>query len=337
MSEAYRKILSKIMDGIDLDINESAQLCEMMFGGSLSEVQVGAALAALRAKGEKSSEIAGFATAMKRHAIKVNAEAELDTAGTGGDGSMTFNASTAASLLLAGKLKILKHGNRAVSSSSGSADFLEALGYNINIGPETAARLLNNTGFAFIFAQMYHPAMKAVASVRKQLAVRTIFNMLGPLTNPGTVSYRVIGVFSQDIMYEMAEAAIMLGIKSAALVHGEPGIDEVSPIGRTKMLLIDDGKIKETEVVAEDMGIRGIKMRDIIVNSSAESARRYINAVRGNDIAVLKFIQANAAVALLVARRVRTVRDGVEEAQRATDDAEKRLKFITESSWVGTS
>ncbi|MEM3632064.1 MAG: anthranilate phosphoribosyltransferase, partial [Conexivisphaerales archaeon] len=248
MSTVYREMLVKIINGSGLSFDESIELCRMMFNGSLTDAQAGAVLAALSAIGESSEEIAGFAAAMKEHAVRINVGADLDIVGTGGDGLMTFNASTAASLFLAGRLKILKHGNRAVSSASGSADFLEALGYNINIGPEVVARLLNETGFAFVFSQVYHPAMKALSSIRKQLGIRTIFNMLGPLTNPGNIKYRVIGVFSPAVMRKMADAAMAIGVKRAAIVHGEPGIDEVSPIGRTEMLLIEDGRVREMVV-----------------------------------------------------------------------------------------
>lgn len=337
MSAAYREMLTRIIEGSGLSFDESAQLCRMMFNGSLTEAQTGAVLAAMSARGEMPAEIAGFAATMKEHALRINAEAELDTAGTGGDGGMTFNASTAASLFLAGSLKILKHGNRAVSSSSGSADFLEALGYNINMGPEVAARLLNTTGFAFAFAQLYHPAMGAVASVRKQLGVRTIFNMLGPLTNPGSVKYRVIGVFSPAVMHKMADAAMMIGIKRAAIIHGEPGIDEVSPIGRTSMMIIDGQSTREMVVEAEDLGIGGIKIKDIMVNSPSESAARFVSALRGNDPAVLKFTLANAAVAMYVAGTARSVVDGMEIARQMVSNAESRLKNIIKSSWVNVS
>ncbi|MDG6927348.1 MAG: anthranilate phosphoribosyltransferase [Nitrososphaerota archaeon] len=334
MSAAYKETLKKIIDGTGLSFDESIELCGMMFGGSLTEAQTAAALAALSARGERPAEIAGFAATMKEHAVRINVEAELDTAGTGGDGGMTFNASTAASLFLAGRLKVLKHGNRAVSSSSGSADFLEALGYNINVGPESAASLLKETGFAFAFAQLYHPAMKALASIRKQLGVRTIFNMLGPLTNPGNVKYSVIGVFSPAVMHKMADAAMTIGIKRAAIIHGEPGIDEVSPIGRTEMLIIDDGRVREMTVEAEDLGITGIKIRDIVVNSPNESAARFIRALRGNDESVLKFTLANAAVAMYVAGVSRSVVDGMQIARQMVSDAEPRLKSIIKSSWV---
>jgi len=334
LSAAYRDILLKIIGGSGLSRDESSELCGMMLNGSLSEAQVGAALAALAARGETPEEIAGFASAMRESAVRIDVEADLDIVGTGGDDRMTFNASTSASLLLAGRLRVLKHGNRAVSSSSGSADFLEALGYNINMDPSSARMALEKTGFAFAFAQLYHPAMKAVAPVRRQLGVRTIFNMLGPLTNPASIRSRIIGVFSPDIMRKMAEAAIALGIRRAAIVHGEPGIDEVSPVGRTKMLIIDGQRIKKMEVEAEELGIKGIRAGDIAVSSPQESASRFLRALRGSDYPALKFMLVNAAVALYVAGAASSVADGMQIAEQMVAGAESRINSIIRSSWV---
>ncbi|MFP3137124.1 MAG: anthranilate phosphoribosyltransferase [Nitrososphaeria archaeon] len=316
-----------------LGLEEARELALGILGGELTDAQVAGILVALRARGEAPEELAGFAMGMMERALRISVAADLDIAGTGGDGAGTLNASTAAALLVAGPLRVFKHGNRSASGVSGSADFLEALGYNIGAGPEAAARSIEATGFAFAFAQVYHPAMRAVAGVRRQLGIRTIFNLLGPLTNPAAPRVRLIGVASPGLLRTMGEAAALQGVEAAALVHGEPGIDEVSPCGRTRMLLLRRGSPEELSLDPEDLGLRRVGLGELRVRSPAESAARFLAALRGRDDPALQLILANAGVALWVAGRASSPRDGVEAARGLLEGAEGRVRRIVEASW----
>ncbi|MFP3223281.1 MAG: anthranilate phosphoribosyltransferase, partial [Nitrososphaeria archaeon] len=233
------EMLEMLLKGKDLSITESSEIASAIIKGELTEAQTSAILVALRAKGESPDEIAGYAISMRNSSIRVGPWYDaVDTAGTGGDGIGTFNASTASAIIISRVIRVAKHGNRGVSSRSGSADFLEALGYNIIVRPEEAENLLRNSGFVFLFAQLYHPSMKNVAPVRKALGIRTIFNMLGPLTNPAGVKRQVVGVFSTKFMVPIAEAFVKLGAENIYLVHGHPGIDEVSVSGQTSVIKV---------------------------------------------------------------------------------------------------
>ncbi|MGC8556262.1 MAG: anthranilate phosphoribosyltransferase, partial [Conexivisphaera sp.] len=269
----------EIVSSRGLRREEAREVARSILDGGLTDVQVAGVLMSIRARGETPEELAGFAEGMMERALPVDVRADLDIAGTGGDGAGTMNASTAAALLVAGRLRVFKHGNRSASGRTGSADFLEALGYNLNAGPGSAARLISRTGFAFAFAPLYHPAMRAVAGVRRQLGVRTLFNLLGPLTNPARPESRLIGVASPRLMRTMSEAAALLGIRRAAIVHGEPGIDEVSPCGRTRVLLLRDGSTEEVELDPEDLGLRRVDIERLRVRDPAESASRFMDAL----------------------------------------------------------
>ena len=225
----YRDLLKKIVDGASLESEEARKLALDIMDGTIPDVVVSAILVALRMKGETVDEITGFAKAMRERAIRISGEYAIDIVGTGGDGFSTLNVSTASALLTSIKYPVAKHGNRAVSGKTGSADVLEALGYRIEVEPSEAAKLLKETRFVFLFAPLYHPAMKRVAPIRRALGIRTIFNVLGPLTNPANVKRIVIGVFSKSYAEKVAEAASRLGYEKAVIVYGEPGIDEVSP------------------------------------------------------------------------------------------------------------
>jgi len=332
-----RPILEKLARGIGLSLEEAYNAALTILRAEASEAEVAALLMGLRVKGEAAQEVAGFAKALRDTCLRipVNDPYVIDTAGTGGDGLRTMNVSTVAALLAAYLgVKVLKHGNRSVSSSSGSADFLEALGFNINIQPELAIAMVNRYRFAFAFAPMYHPAMKNVMPVRRKLGIRTIFNLIGPLANPGLVRRQVLGVSEPGIMSVMAEAAGFIGYDHLVLVHGEPGIDEVSVFGRTTVYEVKDGSADKYTIEPSDLGLRLHDLRDVVVSSPVESIEKARRGLMGVDKAALDFIAANTAMALYVAGKVKDPRDGVEAVMQVTDNPDGFWAYVNEVAAV---
>ncbi|WP_243679327.1 anthranilate phosphoribosyltransferase [Vulcanisaeta distributa] len=263
---------------------------------SIDEALSAAILMGLRVRGgEASSEIAGFAKALRDFCVRIPIDDRggkyVDTAGTGGDGFGTLNVSTAAALVAAYLgAHVIKHGNRSVSSTSGSADFLEALGFNINLPPNKAAEMAIKYRFAFAFAPAYHPAMKNVMPVRKKLGIRTIFNLIGPLANPALLTRQLIGVADSSLMDRMAEAALMLGYEHAVLVHGEPGIDEVSVFGKTMVIEIKGGNVDKYFIEPRDLGLGIHRIDEVRVSSPLSSIEKVRRAISGEDEAARDFI-----------------------------------------------
>ena len=323
-STELKKLLETILEGRGLSYKEACKVAIAMLRGVLDDVVIAAFLVALRARGETSDIVAGFARALRRTCVRVESSSldPIDTAGTGGDASHTINASTAAAIVAASVgAKVLKHGNRGISSYSGSADFMEALGYQIKHGPSTARCLLERVGFAFLYAPNYHPAMKRVMPVRVKLGIRTVFNLVGPLSNPGLVKRQVLGVASPNLLSTMAEAGIMLGYKSLLVVHGEPGIDEVSVSGRTTVYEVKGSKYEKYYVEPEDLGLRRYSIEELKVSDPRESVERFMAVVSGRGRSCDRdFIAANAGAALYVAGKVRSIRDGVEAALQAISE-----------------
>ena len=270
----FSKALDKLIKKKELSLEEAFEVASSALKGELSEAQISALLVALRAKGESPSEIAGFALAMRSLCLRVGPWKEaLDTAGTGGDGLNTFNASTASAIILSAQVKVAKHGNRGVSSKNGSADFLEALGYDIFVKPEEAERLLQGSGFVFLFAQLYHPLMKNVAPIRRALGIPTIFNVLGPLTNPAGVERQLIGVYSPSLLLPIAQAISLMGAKSAYLVHGHPGMDEVSVSGNTEIIKINGKGYERLVKTLKELKIKDpIRVENFKVSEPEDSA-----------------------------------------------------------------
>ncbi|WP_069806974.1 anthranilate phosphoribosyltransferase [Vulcanisaeta thermophila] len=320
-----REYLERIARGLNLEFHEAYEIAKSMLQG-VDEAIAAAILMGLRVRGEVSTEIAGFAKALRDHCVRIPISDELrgsfiDTAGTGGDGFGTMNVSTAAALVAAYLgARVVKHGNRSVSSTSGSADFLEALGFNINIPPERAAYMAMNHKFTFAFAPAYHPAMKNVMPVRRKLGVRTIFNLVGPLANPALITRQLLGVSDGVFMGKIAEAAEMLGFEHLVIVHGEPGIDEVSVFGRTQVMEVRRGNVEKYHIEPRDLGLGMHRVDDVRVSSPAESVERFRRAVTGLDKAARDFITANAAFALYIAGVVRDPRDGVEMVMANLND-----------------
>ena len=331
-----------IDDGRDLDDAEASAAMDALMSGGADPVQASALLTALRMKGETVDEVVGLARAMRRHAVSLELPALprlADTAGTGGDGAHTFNASTAAAFVLAGcGVPVVKHGNRAMSSSCGSADVLEALGGQISLEPAAAAECLRRVGFVFLFAQSWHPAMRHVAPIRRGLGVRTVFNMLGPLANPAGATHQLIGVARPELGPLMASALSRLGVQRGIVVHGEEGLDEVSPQGATQCWDVQGGEIAKFRVQPQDFQIRPVELEAVRGDSGPGAAdvaaRRMREVLGGKTSALTGFVTLNAAAALLAADEVPTFAEGVSRAAECIDDqrALRKLELYLETS-----
>lgn len=334
--------LDKLLDGGDLSESEAGVLLVALTSGTIPEVTCGAILAALRAKGETSEEIRGFAKAMRRIAVRPElsgAESAVDVVGTGGDGSGSLNLSTGAALLAAASgVPVVKHGNRAQSSRSGSADVLEALGYTLPTDAAEARASFARTGFTFLFAPAFHPAMKALAPVRRALGVRTVFNLLGPLTNPAEPRFAVIGAFNARTAGLLAETLAGLPIERAFVVHGEPGWDEATPVGPFLLYDVRPGSIARTKRDPADYGVARCAAEDLLGGEAHQNARHLRNALSGEAGAHLDALVLGAALALEVAGRVASLAEGIERARAgvASGAAAALLARLADASLRGT-
>ena len=322
-----------------LSDTEASDAMDVLMSGEADEVQASALLAGLRMKGESVDEVVGLARAMREHALRVDLSdltRLADTAGTGGSGKHTFNSSTAAGFVLAGcGVPVAKHGNRAMSSSVGSADVLEALGGQISVSPDQAASLIREVGFGFLFAQAFHPAMRFVAPVRRRIGVRTVFNMLGPLTNPARATHQLIGVARPELGPLMATALGRLGLKRGLVVHGHEGLDEVSPSGETTCWQVDGSELTEFTVSPQDFQIRLVPLSAVSGGETAsESAQMMREVLGGKTSALTGFVTLNAAAGLLAAEEVPTFAEGVSRAAECIDDqrALRKLELWVERS-----
>lgn len=316
---------------------EASAAMDVLMSGDADPHQASALLAALRLKGETVDEVVGLAQAMREHALAVDLAGlprVADTAGTGGDGQHTFNASTAAAFVLAGcGVSVAKHGNRSMSSSCGSADVLEALGGCIVLGPTQAAACIREFGFGFLFAQTYHPAMRHIAPIRRGIGIHTVFNVLGPLTNPARATHQLIGVARPELGPLMAEALQRLGVRRGLIVHGAEGLDEVSPAGETRIWQVDGG-VTEFSVRPQDFQIRPVPLDAVRSGDATDSATRMREVLGGKTSALTGFVTLNAAAALFAAEEVPTFAEGVSRAAECLDDqrALRKLELFVERS-----
>lgn len=329
IKEAVLKLSRKEDIGYEM---AKAVMNEIM-SGQASDVLKSAYLTALSMKGETIEEIGGSAEAMRSHALKLNADVEsLEIVGTGGDGSNSFNISTTASLVIAAAgVPVSKHGNRAASSKSGAADCLEALGVDITIGPEKSKEVIEKIGICFLFAQKYHTAMKYVGPIRKELGIRTIFNILGPLTNPAYPSYIVLGVYDEALLEPMAEVLSGLGIKRGLVVFGREKLDEISAVGPTAVCELADGRISKYEITPEQMGLSRCGKEDLVGGTPMENAEITRAILRGEKGPKRDAVLLNAGAALYVAGRAVSIADGVKLAAETIDSGkamEKLEQFI---------
>ena len=326
--------LQQLLDGRDLSREQARAVMGAIMSGETTPAQIGGFLIALRVKGETADEIAGCAEAMREHVLPVRPQRNdlVDTAGTGGDGARTINISTAAALVAAAAgAAVAKHGNRAVSSASGSADVLEALGFRLELEPERIARSIDELGFGFLFAPTHHPAMRHAAQVRRELATRTVFNVLGPLTNPAGARAQVVGVYTPELVRTIAEVLARLGARRAFVVHGAGGIDELSPVGTNLVCEVVDGDVREREIDPEaELGLPRCSVDDLRGGSPAENAAAIREVFDGAGGGRRSAILLNAAGAIAAAGHAADLREGLELARAAVDSgaAAERLEQL---------
>ena len=337
IAEAVKKLVKRENIGYEM----AKQVMNEIMSGQASDVLKSAYLTAFSMKGETSEEITGSAEEMRNHALRVNHEKDvLEIVGTGGDGSNSFNISTTASLIIAAAgVPVAKHGNRAASSKSGAADCLEALGVNISLEPEAAEKLLNEADICFLFAQKYHTAMKYVGPIRKELGIRTVFNILGPLTNPAKPAIQVMGVYEEALLEPMARVLYQLGVKKGMVVYGMEKLDEISICGPTKICCFKGGEYRMDEITPEAVGLKRGNAGDLLGGTPAENAAITRAILEGKekgakrDAAVI-----NAAAALFVAGKAESLKKAVELAEEVIDSGKALAKleqFITLSNKIG--
>lgn len=339
MSKIVETALRTVAGGHILDADSADEFMNELMNGRVSPVQTAGLISCMAVRGEKPSEIAGFARAMRKNAMQMTAPAgAIDTCGTGGDGQDTFNISTTVAIVAAAAgIPVAKHGNRAASSRSGSADVLQALGARIDLDAKTCEEMLKRINLSFLFAPVFHPAMKFAAPARKELGFRTIFNILGPLTNPAGARRQVLGVFREDLVETVALALLELGVDHALVVHGADGLDEFSISGPTKMAEVRDGHIEYQTVRPEDVGLERADMDSIRGGTAEDNANIILDIFSGQGGPKRDVVLLNAAAALYVGDVVGSLAEGVHRAERILDsgDASRKLReFIDHSQQV---
>lgn len=333
MSKQYSQMLDALLDGKSLAEKQAYDLMHKLAEGELPTALAGALLAGLRAKGETADEIRGFATAMRELALHPDipdGAPTVDTVGTGGDGSGSLNLSTGTGLLAAAcGSRVVKHGNRSVSSRSGSADMLECLGVPLPLNEQQAVDCLQATNFTFLFAPAYHPAMKAVAPIRGALSVRTVFNILGPLTNPAAPPYQLIGAYSKDAAKLMADTLAGMPLERAFVVHGEPGWDEATPVGDFCLFDVTPGNVIESQRSPEDYGLARCKPVDLEGGDADHNAAELIRVLTGDDKGAHRdALLMGTSLVLEVQGMTKNALEGVEQAAAAIDDG-RAESFLT--------
>ncbi len=324
-----REAIGKLVSGQSLDSDEAAQAMAEIMDGEASGAQIGAFITALRMKGETVAEIAGLARVMRDRATHVEHDAPaLDTCGTGGDGAKSFNVSTTAAFVAAGAgVVVAKHGNRAMSSQCGSADVLEALGVKIELGPEGGTRCLHEAGIGFMFAPLFHPAMKHAGPARREIGIRTVFNILGPLTNPARAEIQLLGVADVHIARKMGEVLKMLGSRHAVVVHGLDGLDELTTTGPSLLIDVRPEGIVEREVNPTELELPIAQPSDIS-GGNAEQNAAYTRAVLAGESGPRRdIVLLNAAAALYAADVVNTLAEGLDLARKSIDSGIAQRKL----------
>lgn len=326
-----KEAIHMIVSNISLSEGEMAECMREIMEGKTTDAQIGAFLTALRIKGETVDEITGAARIMREKATTINApEGVLDTCGTGGDMSNTFNISTTTALVVAASgVPVAKHGNRSVSSHSGSADVLEALNIKIDLPPEKVQRCLFETGFGFLFAPLFHPAMKYAIGPRREMGIRTIFNILGPLTNPAGARRQIIGVFADKLTEKLALVLGNLGAVDAVVVHGEDGLDEVSISGRTNVSRFREGSVRNFTIQPEDFGIWKNDIEHIRGGDKEENAAITVSVLKGEKGPRRDIVLMNSALALIAAGKTEDFKTAFQEAVD-TIDSERAFRKLEE-------
>ena len=316
-----REAIDQVVSGHSLNMADASTVMREIMQGEATPAQLASFLTALRLKGETTQEIAGMASVMREFALRVEVDGTVvDTVGTGGDGSNSFNISTATAFVAAGAgLQVAKHGNRAASSSCGSADILEALGASIELTPDAVARCIDEVGVGYMFAQAFHPAMRHAGPVRREIGIRTVFNILGPLTNPAGAQVQLIGVAFPELGATMAEVLRLLGSQRAMIVHGHGGLDEISLSGDTSVWELQGDQVKEWTLRVADTGLPNTPVEAVRGGDKEQNAATMRRLFQGEPGPVRDMVLLNSAGVLLVGNLVTNIREGVEMAARIID------------------
>ncbi|MFG1241852.1 anthranilate phosphoribosyltransferase [Xanthobacter sp. V7C-4] len=325
----FKPLLGKVATGTSLTRDEAAYVFDKMMSGEATPSQMGALLMGLRVRGETVEEIAGAVSVMRSKMLTVEAPSEaVDVVGTGGDASGSYNISTCASFIVAGAgVPVAKHGNRALSSKSGAADVLAALGVRIDLDPAGISRCIAEAGIGFMFAPSHHPAMKHVGPTRVEMGTRTIFNLLGPLSNPAGVTRQMVGVFAKSWIVPLAEVLRTLGSQKAFVVHGSDGLDEITISGGTDIAVLDEGRIHTFTIMPEDVGLKRHPAEDLKGGDAVHNAKALRTVLDGAEGAYRDVSLFNAAAALVVAGRAKDLKEGVEMARVSLDTGSARARL----------
>ena len=328
-------ILQKLLDRHDLESSEMRLLMQTLMQGETTPAQTGALLVALRAKGETVAEVAAAAEVLRSLSTRVivNAEPLIDTCGTGGDASHTFNISTAAAFVTAAAgARVAKHGNRSVSSRSGSADVLEAAGVRLDLEPHQVAGCIEQVGLGFLFAQRHHSAMRHVLATRKEIGIRTLFNLLGPLANPAGAAHQLLGVYSADWVRPLAEVLRTLGSRHVLVVHAEDGLDEISIASPTRVAELKEGQVETYTLAPEQFGLQRASLDTLVIETAEDSLALIRRVLQGEAGPARDIVVLNAGAALYAADVVSSLQDGVVRAQSVLDAglAFKKLEQLVE-------
>jgi len=331
MIDEFKALIAKAATGATLSRDESAQAFDRMMSGEATPSQMGGLLMALRVRGETVDEITGAVSAMRAKMLKVTAPANaIDVVGTGGDASGSYNISTCAAFIVAGAgIPVAKHGNRALSSKSGAADVLMSLGVKIDLTPDDVGRCIRDAGIGFMFAPSHHPAMKNVGPTRVELGTRTIFNLLGPLSNPADVKRQLVGVFSRQWIEPLAQVLKNLGSESVWVVHGSDGLDEITTSGPTYVAELAGGKVRTFDIKPEDAGLKPVKAEALRGGDANANAAALRSVLDNKDSAYREVACMNAGAALVVAGAAKDIKEGVALARKSLETGAAKARLET--------
>jgi len=329
-----RESIQKLTDRTNLMCEESSEAMTEIMSGKATNAQIAAFLTALRMKGETVEEVTAFAKVMRENCRRIHPTVNgrlLDTCGTGGDKIKTFNVSTVSAFIIAGTgIAVAKHGNRSVTSRCGSADVLEQLGFNLNMEPQQVQNSIEQTGMGFMFAPAFHPAMKYAAEPRREIGIRTVFNVLGPLTNPACADAQLLGVYDRKLTGTLAHVLKNLGCREAMVVHGLDGLDEISTVGKTAIARLVNGEVATSEVSPRDFGVRQAKAEDLEAVSPEESAELLFRILKGHCTAnepKLEIVLVNAAAGIMVGGKAEDFHEGVDLARESISNGAAYMKL----------
>jgi anthranilate phosphoribosyltransferase len=325
-----QRILARLVEGNDLPASLAAEAMELVASGEATEAQIASLITGLHMKGESAEEMTAFARVLERHAITISPEVSgllVDTCGTGGDGLGTFNISTAAAIVAAGAgVPVVKHGNRKASSTCGSADVLEVLGVTVDVPPQKTCSVIEEIGIGFLFAPLYHPALKHAAKTRKELGFSSVFNLLGPLLNPANAGARLCGVYSPALVPKLARTFLSLGTKRAMVVHGD-GLDEITVSGATRVAEIRKGSISEYTLVPEEFGLQRSPVSALSGRSPSENAAIIRSVFSGMHGPARDVVMMNAGAAIYLGGKAGNLETGISLAERSIDSGSSRQKL----------